>query len=305
MLKQIIALAGFLILYLFVIYQAHQLILLFYIFFPFLLVPVAFYMLNEARPLFFATTVAIGLILGFFLVKHPSLEMILFGFLMIAFLFGLSIYYRRWKGLLKEEETREHSALHVLEILKQKHDSRMDSLKHLEKQVSGLLNLFEIARDFNESLSFDEMADLLYKVVKVELPFARMVLLFQEKVEDGTLTSCSYCICAEGVQKGEDVVTESEKRVIREMRDPKPMWQHEGKWFFSLSTQGIVRAYLIVEGANPDDLAKFEVLGAYLTLQVKKVRLYEIVKELSIRDGLTGVFVRRHFLERFQEELRR
>jgi diguanylate cyclase (GGDEF)-like protein len=47
------------------------------------------------------------------------------------------------------------------------------------------------------------------------------------------------------------------------------------------------------------------VLSAFLTLQVSKIRLYSSVKELAIRDSLTHVFVRRHFLERFAEELKR
>ncbi len=76
-------------------------------------------------------------------------------------------------------------------------------------------------------------------------------------------------------------------------------------WLFPLMSDGKLTACLVVHGANKDDLAKFEVLSAFMTLHVKKVDLYETVKELAIRDGLTGVFVRRHFVERFEEELRR
>jgi diguanylate cyclase (GGDEF)-like protein len=47
------------------------------------------------------------------------------------------------------------------------------------------------------------------------------------------------------------------------------------------------------------------VLASQLALHIKKIKLYETVREISIIDGLTQVFVRRHFLERFQEELRR
>ena len=77
------------------------------------------------------------------------------------------------------------------------------------------------------------------------------------------------------------------------------------KWIFPLISQEGSESVAIVEEAEEEDLAKFEVLMAYLSLQVKKVELYQEVKELAIRDSLTEVFVRRHFMERFEEELRR
>ena len=40
-------------------------------------------------------------------------------------------------------------------------------------------------------------------------------------------------------------------------------------------------------------------------LLIKKIKLYETVRELAIVDELTQVFVRHHFLERLEEELRR
>ena len=62
---------------------------------------------------------------------------------------------------------------------------------------------------------------------------------------------------------------------------------------------------LVVEGGEETEFQKFEVLASQLPLQIKKVKLYETVRETSIVDGLTAVFVRRHFLERFHEELKR
>jgi len=77
------------------------------------------------------------------------------------------------------------------------------------------------------------------------------------------------------------------------------------RWVFPISIEGAITALMTVEGGHPDDMVRFEVLVAHLVLQVKKIQLYETVKELSIIDGLTGMYVRRHFLERFDEELQR
>jgi diguanylate cyclase (GGDEF)-like protein len=76
-------------------------------------------------------------------------------------------------------------------------------------------------------------------------------------------------------------------------------------WLFPLVLEQEFNGLFCVQGSDKQDLAKFEVLTSQLALQVRKVSLYEMVRELSIIDGLTGVFVRRHFLERFEEEIRR
>ena len=76
-------------------------------------------------------------------------------------------------------------------------------------------------------------------------------------------------------------------------------------WLFPLFIERQLIAVLVIEGGNTNDFQKFEILASQLALQVKKIRLYETVKETSILDGLTNVFVRRHFLERFHEELKR
>jgi diguanylate cyclase (GGDEF)-like protein len=38
---------------------------------------------------------------------------------------------------------------------------------------------------------------------------------------------------------------------------------------------------------------------------LERIRLYELVQELAITDGLTGIFVRRHFIDRLSEEVDR
>jgi diguanylate cyclase (GGDEF)-like protein len=76
-------------------------------------------------------------------------------------------------------------------------------------------------------------------------------------------------------------------------------------WIFPLVLEGHIAALMWVEGAHGEDLVRFEVLVAHLILQLKKIQLYETVKSLAIVDGLTGLYVRRYFLERFNEEVQR
>jgi diguanylate cyclase (GGDEF)-like protein len=54
-----------------------------------------------------------------------------------------------------------------------------------------------------------------------------------------------------------------------------------------------------------EDTEKFAILAVQFALETKKVLLYETVELLAITDGLTGLYVRRYFFERLNEELDR
>jgi diguanylate cyclase (GGDEF)-like protein len=62
---------------------------------------------------------------------------------------------------------------------------------------------------------------------------------------------------------------------------------------------------LLLEDLIEKDFEKFLILAGQLALEIKKVRLYETIQKLAIFDGLTGVYMRRHFLERVDEEVKR
>jgi two-component system cell cycle response regulator len=63
--------------------------------------------------------------------------------------------------------------------------------------------------------------------------------------------------------------------------------------------------YLVAKGVEEKDRDKFHILANQFLLGVKRSLLYQKVQELSIIDGLTGIWSRRYFLERFREELKR
>lgn len=64
--------------------------------------------------------------------------------------------------------------------------------------------------------------------------------------------------------------------------------------------------YLYVRGIiRGEDKDRFGILGQQFLLGYKRALLYKEVQQLTITDGLTQVFNRRYFLERFNEELNR
>lgn len=308
MLKRGLIFIGVISLAIAVFAEGEQLILYFFVLFPLLLFPIFYYM--DRRDFFFFASISVTVfVFVLYAVRYRLIEMAGFGFC-LASLFAAVLYYRnRWSREYQLEASHLDNLVRELETLRNKHHSRLESLHHLEKQVAGLLDLFEIARDFSECLSFDGLADILYKKVMPELPFDRLRLLFVEKAGEGSVCR-AFSVSAEGVQSSSEELAPHELRELEKLKQSRQMIRKGGLWFFPLLSEQDpaatrMMAALHIEGAQDNDLAKFEVLGAYLNLQVKKIRLYERVKEMAIKDGLTGAFVRRHFLERFEEEFKR
>lgn len=64
-------------------------------------------------------------------------------------------------------------------------------------------------------------------------------------------------------------------------------------------------AVLSIIGITHTDNTMFPVLIERFTSEMQRVKLYENVETLATTDGLTGVFVRRHLLERLENEISR
>ena len=303
MLRRILLFAAFLSVAITVFVQSQELLLTYFVLFSGLLLPLLFFMEEAYQSIFVPAFIIIACFYSAYLIRYPSLEMILFGAGQIVFFLIFVFYRSQWKDLLLIQTEDCEASLRDLEALKQKHNSRLESLHHLEKQVAGLLDLFEIARDFNDYLDFEGMARLVRERVLPELPFRRLRLI----VPDASSVRKVFSITADEIQEGgeQESLTAKEQKLVEESRISKKMRQEDRDLIFPLISDNEMAASLIIEETQPDDLAKFEVLAAYMTLQVRKVRLYQTVRELSIRDGLTGLFVRRHFMERFDEELKR
>ncbi len=72
-----------------------------------------------------------------------------------------------------------------------------------------------------------------------------------------------------------------------------------------LNIQEELIGYLVADGLAGQDKEKFYILSQQFLLGIKRAILYEDVQELAIIDTLTNIFNRRHYLERFKEEIER
>ncbi len=62
---------------------------------------------------------------------------------------------------------------------------------------------------------------------------------------------------------------------------------------------------LLYKGLDPRDKEKFTILAHQFALALRRLKLYKDIETLAITDGLTGVYTRRYFSERFEEEIKR
>lgn len=62
---------------------------------------------------------------------------------------------------------------------------------------------------------------------------------------------------------------------------------------------------LILMNVDKEDLSMLSILTERFISELQRVRLYQKVEMLAITDGLTGVYVRRHLLERLEGEILR
>jgi len=81
--------------------------------------------------------------------------------------------------------------------------------------------------------------------------------------------------------------------------------QYKNQAILNLEIDKNLIGHLIADGIKPNELEKFHILAQQFLLGIKRAILYQQVQELSVIDTLTGAFSRRHYLERFGEELER
>lgn len=291
-----------------VYFKTLDLKLSYYVFSSLLVLPLFYFFTEKSRACFYSGLALFFLFEGFYILRDFESEMLLLFLGHGAFVSVFVLFHKRWERRVEKENERNREILRDWEILKHKHQHRLDNLQHLEKQAASLMDLFEIARDFSECLSYSSLADALQKKVRPELPFEKMELLIlkeDSKASEPDVACHAYTILESGVTDQERFLDEQEKKEIRAAAKDKNPQVTDSRWVFSLTVQQEKLAHLMVTGAKVSDLAKFEVLVAHLVLQIKKIRLYDTVKALSIIDDLTQVFVRRHFTLLFVEELRR
>jgi len=284
--------------------KAHDLPLSFFVFSSVLILSIYYLYDERDKKLFIAGLVIFAIMDLSFMFYEFSVSMLFLAATHAVFIV-LLIYYRKLRQYeLQQESGKNDEILKEWEQLEHKHQNRLDNLQHLEKQAASLMDLFEMARDFSECLSMNLLAEQIFKKVRPEMPFQSMIIMLADDIHFGE-ESRVFKISDNGYSEELLCFNQQDEEILKTAKSEKHLQTTDDLWTFPLYIKREFLAYLQVRNAVQGDLAKFEVLAAHLVLQIKKIKLYEKVRDLSIIDGLTQVFVRRHFSELFEEELKR
>lgn len=169
----------------------------------------------------------------------------------------------------------------IVEGLENRNGKLNASLKELDEKISEIAGLYEITKNMSSSLLFDEIFQIFREFLKKNFKFTtcRLILLNKDEKASGKVYE------------------------IKDMSGPN---HGAARLEIPLKSQNKVIGMLNVEGL--DDavvLEKFLIVSKQFSLEIEKARLYEAVQELAITDGVTGIFVRRYFLEMLKEEFER
>jgi len=202
--------------------------------------------------------------------------------------------------LIKSEEMKlqEEFLMREKELLKQKKKLQEESAR-AEEEVSSLQD------DINSFSRLYELSEDLEKVISVQV-------LAQKSLEAINLkVNASELAFYQNSDKGYNVIevrSTDRKSAETWLKRLDVIKNRPGRRYFRffLGSKSEKRGLIIFKGSlTQKQLHEAEVLIYQIALGYERIVLYEEVRELSRTDGLTGLHLRRYFLERLSEEIKR
>lgn len=244
-----------------------------------------------------------------------------------SFIIAALIGYRHWRitenieysAELDSEKKEEDINMFSDELQKKKTDT-----KHLEEKLLRYSMLKDVAESLTTTLTMEEIAKIIIEKTAETIKKAGRILLFLVDVQkEELMLSASQGPLKVKAKKGDifdrwvlkhgiPLIVED---VMQDFRFSSTDKEEANKYFKSLiitpllsgnKVIGILRMDSHVEGIyTQDDLRLLDILGGLGSVAIQNALLYSWVQDLAIRDSLTGLFVRRYFMKRLHEEIRR
>lgn len=179
----------------------------------------------------------------------------------------------------------------------------------LEQRITALTRLYQVTKATSGALHPEALVVAFMEAALPLLGIERMRLLDAE----GTSPRAFRAVREGGQVTLHTGVLEPEEQALRqqataEAARPVPVQGVLGDVAvvaMALRRQKQVVGVLVAEALSPHAAETFAVVADQLALQYVRVYLYQRVEALAVTDALTGVWVRRHFVERALDELAR
>ena len=196
--------------------------------------------------------------------------------------------------------------------------------REMKEDELMVVSLFEITKKMSEDLRFIDIFNVFSSFLKGNFSFRKCDLLV---LNWGDLKvprlERSYSVWQESNEDASKQITNYDKLIRNFLENPQKIHasknsdariledigvEDPGVRTFTaipLLNEGRLAAILTVENLPTEELEKFLILSMQFALEIKKVLLYETVEKLAITDSLTGLYLRRYFYDRLNEELQR
>ncbi|MFH1407071.1 MAG: GGDEF domain-containing protein [Candidatus Omnitrophota bacterium] len=247
---------------------------------------------------------------------------VLISFLGFTLLLHVVYWIKKTSGIIERSLAARYKDREAsYELLKHDRDQIKNLNNRIEMQVAEIARLYDVTKELSATLEFNEMLNVLCNFMTKNFSYTSAYLLIARREGASFNIEQRFEFKKTCVKRDTQVAYEKElldllvsHKMHVAIPSPQEMFYREKmKLLRSVHTFmavpiafGAKTSYvLVLENLPEGEFERFLVLGGQLSLQLGKVNLYGEVQELAIVDGLTGVFVRRHFMERLSEELAR
>lgn len=297
----------------------------YYIHIPFLLIAPVAYFYSGPKMYFYVVVASWVIVFPLLMILYKIdplngiLSLSVFNFLQAGFV--------SYNSIIKKSCSTWNSRINGMSESKKVFEKALAELARSEDEVKasefGIINIYEVTKKMSGSLKSQDIFNVLSLFMKENFEFTRCDLGMLKTGNSSPQVDKTYtCWKKEGLELLPHKIR-YEKLMEIFLKDPKmihlfkekdgetlsAIYDHPAdlKTFLAipLLNDKKVVAILVATDLPREYFEKFAILAMQLSLEMKKVLLYEMVEMLAITDSLTGLYVRRYFYERLAEELQR
>jgi len=184
-----------------------------------------------------------------------------------------------------------------------------DYISELKTKEAMIVSLYEVTRSMSQELRFDEIFKALSVFLKENFIFRKSALIILKEEEGAVKVDRIYKVFKEDRDREEGEERNYDDIVKTFLKDKTEIYmsRDDGSTYAAipLLSENKFVGILTIDNLPKADFDRFLIVAMQFALEIKKVLLYETVETLAITDSLTGLYTRRYFFERFDEELRR
>lgn len=190
--------------------------------------------------------------------------------------------------------------------------------RQLQLEVTKITDFFDISKELTKVMYLKQLPPVLANIVKESFEIKTLALLIFEDNQNHGLFIYPHKNLVDFKENIDYPFIDSEKIISEEEAGfydgevLEPLFlklgylaSKERIYIIPLISEGEMKGLLMLDDLKEDKIDLAHTLAGFLSLNLRKVSLYQKVQELAITDELTQVYVRRHFIKIYKEELDR